>query len=344
MNIAICPSDNQAVGYYRLGLPAITLHQQAEPIETTFLPGLPLNTDQHGNIVSLAHEHFPYDALILQRPTQPWQVTGMRHAQAAGIPVIVELDDNLHRIDPHNVAARTFTPAHLHNLDECCKAADLVTVSTPALVKRYAPHGRYIILPNYIPAAWCDITAHRDGNVIGWTGTVASHPNDLQATGGAVARTIRRTHARFRVIGHPQRVRHNLQLDSEPEHVAWQSREQYPHEVARFDIGIAPLSRSEFNDCKSWLKPLEHAALGVPTVMSPTAEYKRLHNYGIGVIAKQRPDWQSHLTQLLTDNTYRSELAAQGREAVRQHLTIEANAWRYAEAWTSVKTRNTERV
>jgi hypothetical protein len=38
--------------------------------------------------------------------------------------------------------------------------------------------------------------------------------------------------------------------------------------------------------------------------------------------------------RLLNDATLRSELSAAGRQIVRDHMTIEANAWRWWEAWT----------
>lgn len=340
MRIAVCPSDREAVGHYRLGLPCQTLADQDETIHTTFLPGLPLNT-VNGEPIGVAHEHFDYDALILQRPTQTWQLTAIQDLQAHGTPVMVEIDDNLHRINPRNTAAQHLTRSHLDTLAECCRIADLVTVSAQALADRYAPHGRYRVLHNYVPEAWCDIHASQDGDVVGWTGTVASHAGDLQATSGGVARAIHANHARFRVIGRPERVQRELQLDHEPEHVTWQTRDQYPHQVARLDIGIAPLAASQFNACKSWLKPLEYAALGVPCITSPTVEYKRLHDeYGIGLLAAYRTDWQHHTNHLLADPSHRHEIAQQGRQAVRDHLTIESNAWRFAEAWSQV----TERV
>ena len=53
-------------------------------------------------------------------------------------------------------------------------------------------------------------------------------------------------------------------------------QELFHAQVAQLDTGIVPLQRSRFNEAKSNLKGLEYAALGVPFVASPTAEYERL--------------------------------------------------------------------
>jgi hypothetical protein len=68
--------------------------------------------------------------------------------------------------------------------------ADLVTVTTPELKKIYGGGGKAEqckIIPNYVPQAYLDIEVeleHRDRPVIGWTGSVDTHPNDLQQVGG----------------------------------------------------------------------------------------------------------------------------------------------------------------
>ena len=97
MRIAVCPSDRQAVGFYRLGLPAMTLTDQGENIEFSFMPGMPLNTVA-GKPVGLP-DSFDPDILILQRPMADWQLLGLRSAQKHGIRVVVEVDDLFHAVD-----------------------------------------------------------------------------------------------------------------------------------------------------------------------------------------------------------------------------------------------------
>jgi glycosyltransferase involved in cell wall biosynthesis len=212
----------------------------------------------------------------------------------------------------------------------------LVTVTTPALAARYAPHGRVAVLPNYFPESWLDVEADRSGGIVGWTGTVGTHHDDLPVTRGGVAQAVRETGAKFRVIGNPQLVQRDLSLDDEPDNVPWQDWDAYPEELAKLDVGIAPLGDTAFNRAKSWLKPLEMAAVGVPSVVSPIPSYVALNEAtGIGTFAKDRSrDWRRELKALLGDENYRFERSEESRMAASA-LTVEKNAYRFAEAWAN---------
>jgi glycosyltransferase involved in cell wall biosynthesis len=275
------------------------------------------------------------DVVVLQRPMVDWQLQSIPLFQRAGIAVVVEVDDDFQSLHRLNTVLQTTTPRHRANLVKAAQLADLVTCTTPALAKRYAPHGRFMVLPNYVPAAWLDLDdRERQGDLVGWSGTVATHPNDLQATHGGVGSAIGATQARFRVLGRAELVQPLLRLTEPPELMPWTTIEHYPIELAKLDVGIAPLANTVFNRAKSWLKPLEMAAVGVPVVMSDVGEYRALNDRGIGILASSRRDWHGTVTALLQSADFRAEVSAYGRQAVREGLTIEQNAWKWAEAWS----------
>lgn len=334
----------------------MTLIEQGENIEPTFLPGLPMNTIGENEPVGLADEFFNLepDVLVLQRPMAEWQLLGLRDAQKHGIVVVVEIDDYLHAVDGRTAFAAEVKAHHLRTFEQCCLEADLVTVSTPFLAERYAPHGRSVVLPNYVPESWLEIDdANLNGTgahlchgiqcdhcktLVGWTGSIGSHVTDLTEARG-IGQTLAEHNATFRTWGKGNTqakslIKQTLRLQAEPDVQPWNSRDQYPHEIAKLTVGIAPLAGNPFNRLgKSWLKPLEYAACGVPCVMSSTSEYRRLHEHGIGIIATRRSEWQTALTRLLTDHQHHRELAEHSRQAVREHYTMEQHAWRWAEAW-----------
>ena len=108
----------------------------------------------------------------------------------------------------------------------------------------------------------------------------------------------------------------------------------YPDELARLDIGIAPLASTRFNRAKSWLKPLELAACGVPVVMSDFAEYHRLHQtYGLGLVANTAADWHEAIVHLAQDRGLRLWMSVRSRQIVRDELTIERHCFDWIEAW-----------
>jgi hypothetical protein len=69
--------------------------------------------------------------------------------------------------------------------------------------------------------------------------------------------------------------------------------------------------------------------------MSPLAEYTRIHDLGVGLIAKRPRDWESAVRKLLHSAKGREELRARGL-AIAKELTYEKNAYRWVEALNSV--------
>jgi hypothetical protein len=212
-----------------------------------------------------------------------------------------------------------------------------VTASTPALLKRFAAHGRGVLLENCVPASFLEVPHEDSGGtdpLVGWAGTMQSHPRDLDAAGTGV----RDAGVRFTVVGDPAGVGERLgigPLETERAEVPFN---RWPHEVARLEVGIAPLAGTKFNRAKSWLKPLEYAACGVPCVASPVEEYRRFAQSapaGVGTSLAVRPrDWQRALQNLRNPNL-RADCSTAARENVRLHHTYERNGWRWAEAWAA---------
>jgi glycosyltransferase involved in cell wall biosynthesis len=309
------------------------------------------------------------DVLVLQRPLTADLVHIIRAAQAAGVAVVVETDDDFETIDPANVAWRTVHPTtsparNWRHLREACELADLVVVTTPALAARYGRHGRVRIIPNYIPRSYLyERREDLDGRElrVGWSGSVDTHPHDLQVTRGAVARVLARHGLRFHLIGSGRRpvpdpvtgkqlvdpatgepvdvlddriVRYlNLPPDTTFAHTGgWLSLNNYPHGLAKLDVGIVPLAGTPFNEAKSWLKGLEYAAVGVPFVATPTGPYRSLVELGAGELADKPRQWERILDRLVVDADWRAERQAAGRDVARG-LVIENHADEWLDAW-----------
>ena len=204
-------------------------------------------------------------------------------------------------------------------------------MSTPELLRVYAPRGNGIVLENRIPASYLDVVSP-DSDTFGWPGSVHSHPRDLQQVGPAAARLVREGFE-YRGVGPADGLKMALGLPDEPQTTGTVSMEVYPHEIGQLGVGMAPLADTLFNAAKSWLKPLEMMACGTPWVASPRREYARLHEHtGVGLLARTPNDWYRHLKRLLTDKELRLDQAERGRAAAAER-TIEGGAWRWLEAW-----------
>jgi hypothetical protein len=326
---------------YRLIWPAQALRAQGHDV-TIVVPegrsgsvGLNGVQDGHGNLLSV---QVPADAdvMVLQRITHRQVAQAVPLIRAQGVAVVVDMDDDLTCIHPSNPAWTAMHPSRgqrdhsWHHATQACMDATLVTVSTPALLKTYAPHGRGVVVTNCVPRGYLDVP-HEDSDVIGWGGSVHSHPDDLQMVGTSIARLCRDGH-RFRVAGDGLGVREAIGLDSDPETTGAVDLPAWPKALASLGIGVAPLADTRFNAGKSWLKPLEMSSLGVPWVASPRVEYRRLHDLGVGLLATKPRDWLRQLAALAADPARRADMSAAGRRVAAEH-TIEGNAWRWLEAW-----------
>lgn len=340
MRVWVYPLDSWGCGHYRMYWPACAVAELDLP-DVRPVPVTPdrrrvaIHFDPSGRV---ARDEFPAeegDVVLFQRPTGSWMPGLVDALQARGVAVVVDMDDDLSALHPSNAAfvnmhPRSTSPHSWHTAAETCRRAALVTVTTPALADRYGAHGRVRVLPNVVPAEYLDVD-HVDSADIGWAGVVHTHPDDLQQVGGAVARLVTRG-ATFRTVGDPTGVGRALGLPRDPPSTGNVAIYQYPATVAELGIGIAPLALTRFNDAKSRLKPLEYAALGVPWVGSPAADYRAFHAEGTGLLAERPRDWERTLRRLTADRSLRVEMSEAGRDVARRH-TFEATAWRWAEAW-----------
>lgn len=349
MKVYVYPADVFGCGYLRLIWASQALISQGHDV-TIMMPeghvdalgrkaptnGLRGKMDASGKTVAVT---VPKDAdvMVLQRITHHALADAIPLWRKHGVAVIVDIDDDLSTIHPSNPAWRALHPTlgkpgfSWKIAEEACKVATLVTVSTPALLQRYAPHGRGAVIYNHIPSRYLDIE-RVDSDVIGWGGTVMSHPDDLQEVGSALSHLTDAGHA-LRIVGpadgveSAMRVRHSWSASGGVDIFQW------PQQLSQdIGIGIAPLADTKFNSAKSWLKPLEYASLGIPCVMSPRAEYRRLHELGVGMLARKPRDWERHLRELASSSALREEYSQRARN-VASEWTIEANAWKWLEIW-----------
>lgn len=345
MRVAVYPSDKFGSGRYRMKLPC---QYAKENGVDSYLAA----TGEEGDGIRIERvtDAFgktwvrPYpieaDVIMLQRVANETTLSVMSSLQKAGHAVVVEIDDDLSCIHPQHPAHQALNPK---NSPECnweimrqaCRQADMVTVTTPALAQRYGAHGRVRVLPNCVPKYLLDLEPTSDGKTVGWPGFTPTHPGDLRATGGGVADALQRTGAHFLMVGPIIGVREQLGLPEEPEFTdGIPDIDEYYRAITRLDVGIVPLADNRFNAAKSWLKGIELAACGVPFVASPVAEYKRLADEGIGILAEWKGrKWRQQIVRLLEDESLREEMSAEATEIIEDHHTYETEGWRWVECW-----------
>jgi len=338
VNILVIPADIAGCGYYRLIWAAEHLASQGHNVEVQWPEkgsGLEIFLSENQVINVTVPEGA--DVVVLQRVSHHWHSQVIKLLRQKGVAVVIDMDDDLTAIHKQNSAYLNYhpksnTPYSWKNAEMACRDATLVTLSTKSLLNVYAKHGRGMVIDNYVPERYLSIQAEQD-DVFGWAGTTQSHPTDLQTCGKAVQELIDDGY-KFRVIGPQSKVRDALRLAGEPEATGIVPLENWAEAVAKLKVSLAPLEMSPFNSSKSRLKAIEASACGVPWVASPRTEYRRLFaESGAGILADRPKDWYKAVKQLMDDDVLRKDLGERGREFMRTH-TIEANSWRFLEAWT----------
>lgn len=301
---------------------------------------LSASLDANGNVVDVT---WPEDAdvIVLQRITHGKLVQAIKIMVDRGLKVIIDIDDDLAAIDPNNPAWKAMHPQYGNNPDHnwlntqrACNIASLVTVSSNALLSRYARHGRGVVLNNCVPERYTQLE-HSDSDVLGWGGALHVHPSDVQVLGPTIA-LLTASGTRFRVVGPGDGVARALGC-AEDAIESTGNRDlltEWPETLTTLGVGVAPLADTRFNAAKSWLKLLEYSALGVPWVASPRVEYRRAHELSHGgFLVEKHKHWLRRTRELLTSESLRREMSEAGRTWAANH-TIEGNAWRWAEAWS----------
>lgn len=240
--------------------------------------------------------------------------------------LVYEVDDDVLHPDSWSGLAHMFDPFVHDSFKVCIAASDMVTASTEPLadvMRRYNPNVR--VIPNHIEAdmLYLDRT-RREQLVVGWAGGM-SHLADwvhIADPVGTVLRSNPDIDVHFCGIDYSPVLR----LDRPTRYSAWKPDVWSYFKQIDFDIGLAPLASTPFNDCKSHIRALEYMALGIPVVASDCPAYRDLIVDGVtGFLVRSEDEWQARLTDLVNDEAMRTEMGAKGREV--------AAGWTIQQGW-----------
>lgn len=330
MKVLVIPADRHGCGWYRMLWPAEHLQRAGHDVavRTMFRAG----------------DRVDADVVVMQRILHPKALEFMCWLQDRGVTVVHEIDDDVTALPKHHPMLPELA-AHGpgQNVDTfrlACQQADWLTCTTPALATLGRPD-RVTVLPNCIPQARIDAGAvHRsterrfDRPVIGYSGPDRFHLWDIPLVGKGVFHAKAKTNAIFYGIG-GQRLPKLFGVDGTADN--WRDMHDYGATgfvagQSMFDVGLVPLMACRFNECKSDLKGLEYAALGIPFIASPTGPYRDLAAAGVGVTARTPRVWREAICEALDDPRPRPEIIDYARTR-----TFETNHHAWWNTWTQAK-------
>lgn len=336
MKVLSIPSDTGGSGYYRIEQPARAAVEAG--VDVHFCEGAEINIEGERltsgmlRVYQIMHDA---DVIVIQRPLPQLHHAVAVAAKRQGMKIVVDIDDDFHNVHKANVAvdATNHKTSPLENLRWLMKTlalADVITVSTPALLKYARGNAKGVVVRNRLPEKILTLPRRPPCGLIGWTGSVATHPEDLQQARGVLDLIP----GPISIVGHAQGVAEALDVSGDRvlHGNKWQAKVPIYWRALNIamDVGIVPLEYSTFNKSKSALKGIEYISLGKPFIASPLPEYERLvEESGAGVIARTREEWATAARDLLEDGDKYRKLGAEWA----QENTLEAHVGEWITAW-----------
>jgi glycosyltransferase involved in cell wall biosynthesis len=172
---------------------------------------------------------------------------------------------------------------------------------------------------------------HNDRVVIFYGSGTKAHKEDFQQlVEPALVEIVRRHGERVTIVlagyivltDRLESIRENLEIVE----INW-NIEEYWALLQSVDINIAVLKQSLVSDCKSELKWMEAAMLGIPSIVSGTSTYCEVIEPGVtGLICDTVEEWTSALDLLVQDSGLRQRIGHAAWRRVHQTYNIEAAA------------------
>lgn len=224
------------------------------------------------------------------------------------------------------------------------EASDAVVLTTPSLAEaasRYNPETH--VLTNALSdkmEALAEAAVARpklssgDGLVrLLFASGTPSHQRDFRVVEEALACLMaRHPHLAIRILGH-------LDVDVYPLLAPFTTRierrprvefDQLPFEVSACDINLCPLETGNpFCESKSAVRCLMAAAVGVPTVATPTHPLREaIVEGGTGFLARSTLEWVEHIGRLVTEPALRASMGVSARRDALERYGFQR--WRFS--------------
>lgn len=126
----------------------------------------------------------------------------------------------------------------------------------------------------------------------------------------------------------PQFSFHGLQF------IPWNETTEI-EDLLRIHIGIMPLQNDAWSEGKCGFKLIQYLSLGIPVVASPVGVNKQIVEQNVnGYLCTYLEEWETALTQLVSDNSLRKKLGANGRAKMISSYNINAYAGTFLNLFT----------
>lgn len=268
------------------------------------------------------------DAIILSRFTLKFGFISVEYARKVGIPVAFHIDDYLLDVPPEiglDKYSKYMGTEYQNSMLELMSLVDYVIASTPNLAHMLMDKGikNVRVTPCYRCSIGSSISVTANTSSvpkIGYMGT-KTHSHDLQMlVPSIISAMIRFDNLQFETFGlsvpneikslFPSRV---CSLNISSNYSDFLDRLS----SAGWWLGLAPLYRSVFNNCKAPTKWIEYTEAGIPCIAENFGPYRGLdHNYSI-LLSNCQDDWYEMICHLIVSR-YKRELLVKSAKKIQQ--------------------------
>lgn len=311
-----------------------------------------------------------YDIIWLHQTDNDLTFAWLRSmATHFGKKLVVDCDDLFLELDKGNPANKKMGRHKLNRENKRAMMAtnfsfaDALTVSTVPLKKRLQEHIKAVhdidipifVIPNMNDKDdWKYEKVQGKGVVIGYSGGL-SHNDDLDMVLPAI-KTIMEKYpdVHFQLMGQmdlqtakkifgkwEQSIRERIMLMN-----ATKTQPEYPAYLAEqpWNIGIAPLIDSPFNECKSSIKFFEYSMYKIPVVASRVYPYSKdifgvpvIEDGETGLLCDTVEDWVNNLSKLIESEELRKKLGENAYNHVVKNWQYKDGKKRIIEALKSIE-------
>ena len=269
-----------------------------------------------------------FDVVVVQR-ILPFLDVLRKKCNKYDIKLIYETDDDLLGVEK-NSPSYEYVNRVSDSIKNFIEDSEVITVTTPTLASKF-DESKTVIISNYYVDSVLNIKEDikTEGKLkLGYYGTL-THSKDLFIIKNVILRLKEKYDFDFEVVG-GFNASDNVDeswfksIELPPNNMDFEKFMGWLSKTIDWDIALVPLENSPFNQCKSELKFIELAVLGLPGVYSDMCVYNNVVTDGIdGFLAANDDEWVEKIEMLILDNDLRKSIRKNALNKVLRDYLIE---------------------
>ena len=269
-----------------------------------------------------------FDVVVVQR-ILPFLDVLREKCEKYDIKLVYETDDDLLDVE-ENSPSYEYVNRVSESIKNFIDASDVITVSTPTLASKFDKN-KTVVISNYYVNTVFDIKEDikTEGKLkLGYYGTL-THSKDLFLIKNVILRLKEKYDFDFEIIGGfnaSDNVDENWfkSIELPPNNMDFKKFMGWLSKTVDWDIAVVPLEDSPFNQCKSELKFIELAILGLPGVYSNMCVNNGIVKDGYnGFLAGNDDEWFEKIEKLILDKELRRYIRKNALDNVLSDYKIE---------------------